>query len=251
MLICTRIVTFSEPSRAATTILASSRASISRHSVKGRCGEASFSIRTRPCSLKFRLCSTSLRLLAQVLIPTHPLSMRISLGPRDQQLSPTSTLILSRSHTQKSSEILPTFSHRSRTQCVSQIYSTLQTRSELAHRTVIGKQFFFNHLMLPRLLTILSRQLFGTATIANNASLFSQLLTTAQQVFQPLKNVTDFQSSVVLQPIPRTITNKGITNGGNSLGLDGTEDLICELRMTFRRLTQKSHPYPSLPSAFT
>ena len=86
-----------------------------------------------------------------------------------------------------------------------------------------------------------SRQLFGTATIGNNASLLSQVLAIAQQVFQPLKNVTDFQSSVVFQPIPRTITNKGITNGGNSLGLDGTEDLICELfRLCFRPLTKVS-----------
>ena len=108
----------------------------------------------------------------------------------------------------------------------------------------IGRLFFFGYLMLPRLLTLLSRQLFGTATIANNASLFSQVLAIAQKVFQPLQNVTDFQSSVVLQPIPRTITNKGITNGGNSLGLDGTEDLICELRLFFRSLEPtRTHPH--------
>lgn len=60
-------------------------------------------------------------------------------------------------------------------------------------------------------------------------------------MFQPLKNVTDFQSSVVFQPIPRTITNKGIANGGNSLGLDGTEDLVCELfRLCFRPRTKIS-----------
>ena len=94
---------------------------------------------------------------------------------------------------------------------------------------VTGRNCSCSRLVLHRPLTLFSSQLFGTATIANNASLFTQVLAIAQQVFQPLRNVTDFQASVVLQPIPRTITNKGISNGGNSLGLDGTEDLICEL----------------------
>ena len=238
MLICTHIMTFSEPSRAATTILASSRALISRRSVKGRCGEASSSIRTRPCSLRFRLCRTSPRLLAQVLIPMHPSLMRISLAQRGPRLSPTSTLIQSRSRIQKSSRISLAFSHRSQTRCASQICSTSLMRLELVHRMATGRNFSCSRLVLPRRLTLFSSQLFGTATIANNASLFTQVLAIAQQVFQPLRNVTDFQASVVLQPIPRTITNKGINNGGNSLGLDGSKDLICELRLYFYLHTQ-------------
>lgn len=71
-------------------------------------------------------------------------------------------------------------------------------------------------------------QLFGTATVANNVTIFTKILEIAEQVFRPIKNVTDFQSSVVLQPIPRTITSKGAANGGNVLGLDGSEDLVCK-----------------------
>ena len=58
--------------------------------------------------------------------------------------------------------------------------------------------------------------------------MFTKILEIAEQVFRPIKNVTDFQSSVVLQPIPRTITSKGAENGGNVLGLDGSEDLVCK-----------------------
>ena len=74
----------------------------------------------------------------------------------------------------------------------------------------------------------MKRQLFGTATIANNATLFTKILEIAEQIFQPLKNVTDFQASVVFQPISRSITTKGALNGGNSLGLEGSRDLICK-----------------------
>ena len=70
-------------------------------------------------------------------------------------------------------------------------------------------------------------QLFGTATFVNNATLFATLFSIAQSVFQPIQNIANFQASFVLQPVPKSITEKGGLKGGNSLGLDGCEDLVC------------------------
>ena len=70
------------------------------------------------------------------------------------------------------------------------------------------------------------RQLFGTATFANNATMFAKILSLAEVAYQPVQEVPDFQASIVLQPMPRSITSRGAANGGNSLGLDGKEDLV-------------------------
>ncbi|KAL8823503.1 MAG: hypothetical protein Q9191_005796 [Dirinaria sp. TL-2023a] len=70
------------------------------------------------------------------------------------------------------------------------------------------------------------RQLFGTATFANNATMFAKILSLAETAYQPVQNVPDFQASIVLQPMPRSITSRGAASGGNSLGLDGKEDLV-------------------------
>lgn len=75
------------------------------------------------------------------------------------------------------------------------------------------------------------RQLFGTATFANDATLFRHLYDLAAKAFAPLQRMEKFQASFVLQPIPTSITEKGIFKGGNSLGL-GCEDgnLVCQYR---------------------
>ncbi|MCJ1475409.1 hypothetical protein MMC13_004071 [Lambiella insularis] len=70
------------------------------------------------------------------------------------------------------------------------------------------------------------RQLFGTATFANNATLFAHLYTLAQRAFAPLQNISAFQASFVLQPISRAITAHSRLSGGNSLGLDASRDLV-------------------------
>jgi hypothetical protein len=71
------------------------------------------------------------------------------------------------------------------------------------------------------------RQLFGTATFANNATLFAQILSLAEAAYQPVQSVAAFQASIVLQPMPCSITSRGAANGGNVLGLDGSQDLVC------------------------
>ena len=70
------------------------------------------------------------------------------------------------------------------------------------------------------------RQLFGTATFANNVTIFAKILSLAKTAYQPVQQVPDFQASIVLQPMPRSITGRGAASGGNSLGLDGKEDLV-------------------------
>ena len=73
------------------------------------------------------------------------------------------------------------------------------------------------------------RQLFGTATFKNDATLFAKILSLANSTFAPVQNLKDFQASVTLQPITRTQTSKGANFGGNSLGLGPKRgDLICE-----------------------
>ena len=73
------------------------------------------------------------------------------------------------------------------------------------------------------------RQLFGTATFKNDATLFAKILSLANSTFAPLQSVKDFQGSVTLQPITRAQTSKGGGAGGNSLGLDPSRgDLICK-----------------------
>ena len=74
------------------------------------------------------------------------------------------------------------------------------------------------------------RQLFGTATFKNDASLLSKILALANETYAPVRHLRDFQASVTLQPISRAQTSKGEGMGGNSLGLDASRgDLVCEL----------------------
>ena len=73
------------------------------------------------------------------------------------------------------------------------------------------------------------RQLFGTATFKNDATLFAKILSLANSTFAPVQHLKDFQLSVTLQPITRAQTSKGADVGGNSLGLDPNGgDLVCE-----------------------
>ena len=75
----------------------------------------------------------------------------------------------------------------------------------------------------------LNSQLFGTATFANNATLFAELFRLATENFKPVQNAAGFQASFVLQPISRAITSKGALNGGNSLGISAKDgDLVCK-----------------------
>ncbi|MCJ1226704.1 hypothetical protein MMC12_003357 [Toensbergia leucococca] len=78
------------------------------------------------------------------------------------------------------------------------------------------------------------RQLFGTATFANNASLFSEIFSIAQTAFLPIQTVKDFQASFVLQPIPTSITDKGALTGGNSLGIDESSGNLVWLDLTIQ-----------------
>ena len=62
----------------------------------------------------------------------------------------------------------------------------------------------------------------------NDAALFAHLLNLAEAAFLPVQTVKSFQASFVLQPIPKSITEKAAFTGGNSLGLSPDDgDLVC------------------------
>ena len=67
----------------------------------------------------------------------------------------------------------------------------------------------------------------ATFTLANNATFFADLWAIATEVFK-VKTFATANYYVVLEWLPRTFTSKGAGPGGNSLGLDGKEDLVCE-----------------------
>lgn len=72
-------------------------------------------------------------------------------------------------------------------------------------------------------------ELTASLTFANNAALLRHLHDLAALYFASLFLVPGFEGSWVLQPMPRSITSKSAASGGNPLGLDGSEDLVCTL----------------------
>lgn len=67
----------------------------------------------------------------------------------------------------------------------------------------------------------------ASLSFTNNVTLLSQLHDIATHYFGTLMPVVGFEGSWVLQPMPRSITAKSAAHGGNALGLDGSEDLVC------------------------
>jgi hypothetical protein len=70
------------------------------------------------------------------------------------------------------------------------------------------------------------RQLFGTATFVNNATLFQHIYNLAIAAFTPLYTTPGFQASFVLQPISKAILRHIYSNGGNILGLTANQNLV-------------------------
>jgi len=106
--------------------------------------------------------------------------------------------------------------------------------------------------MHPTYISFFYSQLFGTATFANNATLFAELFRLATENFLPVQNVEGFQASFVLQPISKAITSKAKLNGGNSLGISSEDgDLVCKSRhflSTTNHHQSSTHAWQNVPS---
>ncbi|WPG99209.1 oxidoreductase FAD-binding protein [Acrodontium crateriforme] len=74
------------------------------------------------------------------------------------------------------------------------------------------------------------RQLFTSATFVNSAKMMAAFIDIANATIQEdLITVPDMSYSISYQPQPKIITSKAATTGGNSLGLDGSQNLFNAL----------------------
>ena len=79
-----------------------------------------------------------------------------------------------------------------------------------------------------------SRELFATATFANNATMQEKFFDLANQTVQSITNVTKMTLSMSFQPLPQVIIGHGAFNGGNSLGLDLSDGDLVNVLLTIQ-----------------
>ncbi|MCJ1395726.1 hypothetical protein MMC18_008612 [Xylographa bjoerkii] len=73
------------------------------------------------------------------------------------------------------------------------------------------------------------RQVYVTATVANNGALLSQVFDIANTLLEPLKDKPGLRYAMAYQAIPTCVMSRSLANGGNALGLspeDGNLVLI-------------------------
>ncbi|KAI9775941.1 MAG: hypothetical protein M1835_005658 [Candelina submexicana] len=120
-------------------------------------------------------------------------------------------------------------------------FTTVSGNGEDDHAT-IGNVYFFNQTAAMSIEDIIAGRgdsvkqsvcRLGSGGLRRQCYLASQINDLTQAAFRDIKPKGTFTFSNYFQPIPRSITNKTAANGGNVLGLDGTEDLKLNFGVSY------------------